>query len=150
MWHINFPKGAGSFRLDDASLREAELADEWESWQVLGMDKHSVVADPLFFDPEHDNYRLKPQSPALQLGFEPIPAQKIGPYQMHCVPRGLSSRPRAPRSKDWRLRAAFPRCDRITSLKRLRRPSLCWRGHLTRSSPLATKIVRLPLLIQGT
>ena len=67
--------------MDDVSLREAELADEWESWQAAGMDEHSIVADPLFIDPEHDNYRLQPASPALKLGFEPIPFEKIGPYQ---------------------------------------------------------------------
>ena len=35
----------------------------------------------MFVDPAHDDYRLQPQSPALQLGFEPIPFEKIGPYQ---------------------------------------------------------------------
>lgn len=81
MWRVNFVRGSENFWLDDIALKEAELADEWQSWQAQGMDQHSIIADPLFVDPSHDNYRLQPQSPALQLGFEPIPFEKIGPYQ---------------------------------------------------------------------
>jgi len=79
-WRLILPTGSGRFRLDDACLREAELSDEWEGWQARGMDRHSVVADPLFVDPARDDYRLKPESPALRLGFKPIPADRIGPY----------------------------------------------------------------------
>ena len=39
------------------------------------------MADPLFVDPSKDDYRLKPESPAMKLGFKPIPVQKIGPYK---------------------------------------------------------------------
>jgi hypothetical protein len=57
------------------------MLDEWASWQALGFDQHSVVADPLFMNPDRDDYRLKPESPALQLGFFQIPVDRIGPYQ---------------------------------------------------------------------
>lgn len=46
-----------------------------------GLDTHSVVADPKFRDPERDDFRLAPDSPALALGFEPIPVDRIGPYK---------------------------------------------------------------------
>ena len=49
-----------------------------ESWREIGYDRHSVVADPLFMDPANDNYDLAPDSPALELGFEPIDTGKIG------------------------------------------------------------------------
>ena len=35
----------------------------------------------MFVDAEHGDSRLKPQSPALKQGFEPIPLDKIGPYE---------------------------------------------------------------------
>ena len=54
---------------------------QWQEWQKEGFDTHSVVADPLFVDPDKDDYRLKPDSPALELGFKPIPVEKIGPYK---------------------------------------------------------------------
>ncbi|HEX4022083.1 MAG TPA: right-handed parallel beta-helix repeat-containing protein [Acidobacteriaceae bacterium] len=38
-------------------------------WQGLGFDRHSVFADPLFLDPEHHDFRVRPESPALKLGF---------------------------------------------------------------------------------
>lgn len=47
-------------------------------WQKMGYDTHSVIADPMFVDPEHDDYRLRPESPALKLGFVPIDVTKIG------------------------------------------------------------------------
>jgi len=47
-------------------------------WQKMGYDVHSVIADPLFVDPEHNDYRLKLESPALKLGFQPIDVTKIG------------------------------------------------------------------------
>ena len=35
--------------------------------------------DPLFVDPEHHDYRLQPDSPALNLGFRPIDISDVGP-----------------------------------------------------------------------
>jgi len=78
---FTFVTGAAKFWVDDVSLREAEVTDEWEAWQARGMDKHSLIADPMFVDPEKDDYRLKAESPALKLGFQPIPVEKIGPYK---------------------------------------------------------------------
>ena len=37
------------------------------------------MADPLFVDVENGDYRLRPESPAFSLGFQPIPVEKIGP-----------------------------------------------------------------------
>jgi hypothetical protein len=37
------------------------------------MDRHSMIADPLFADPMAGDFGLDPASPALALGFQPIP-----------------------------------------------------------------------------
>jgi len=67
--------------LSDITLVECERLDEWESWRALGFDRHSYVADPKFRDLERDDFRLSSDSPARKIGFEPIPVDRIGPYQ---------------------------------------------------------------------
>ncbi|MCC7495749.1 MAG: DUF3465 domain-containing protein [Fimbriimonadaceae bacterium] len=66
--------------VDDLVLQPVELADEWDAWLATGQDAGSVVADPLFVDPARDDYRLQPNSPALKLGFEPLPFDQMGCY----------------------------------------------------------------------
>ena len=51
----------------------------WSEWQARGMDQGSLVADPLFVDPEKGDFRLKPNSPALKVGFEPFDLSTVGP-----------------------------------------------------------------------
>ena len=46
--------------------------DTFEEWQAKGLGKHSIVADPLFVAPEKHDFRLRPESPAFKLGFQPI------------------------------------------------------------------------------
>lgn len=78
---VDVRQEAGTLWLDEVSLHEAVVLDEWESWRALGPDAHSIVADPGFANPDADDYRLQPDSPAVQLGFQPIPVDKIGPYE---------------------------------------------------------------------
>jgi hypothetical protein len=54
---------------------------QWAEWQRRGMDVGSVNADPMFVNPSKDDYRLRRGSPALRLGFQPIPIERIGPYK---------------------------------------------------------------------
>jgi hypothetical protein len=77
---IDCRDSSGTVWIEDLSLREAETVDEWTAWQDLGLDRNSTVADPLFVDAVKDDYRLRPESPALKLGFEPIPVERIGCY----------------------------------------------------------------------
>ena len=49
-----------------------------EKNQKNGVDKNSLSVDPLFVDPENGDFTLKPDSPALKLGFVPIDISKAG------------------------------------------------------------------------
>lgn len=44
-----------------------------------GFDKDSVIVDPLFVDPIKPQAGLKPESPAIKLGFKPIDVRGVGP-----------------------------------------------------------------------
>ena len=62
------PAGAPNFAGMDLKQRQAK-----------GQDKSSVIADPLFVDPSKADFRLRKDSPALKLGFEPIDTSSVGP-----------------------------------------------------------------------
>ncbi len=50
----------------------------FEQWKATGQDKNSLIADPLFANAAKYDFRLKPDSPALKLGFQPIDVSGAG------------------------------------------------------------------------
>ncbi len=50
----------------------------WDEWRARGMDVNSIIADPLFVNPDRDDFRLKPGSPASRIGFQPIDLSRTG------------------------------------------------------------------------
>ncbi|MBD1940403.1 right-handed parallel beta-helix repeat-containing protein [Microcoleus sp. FACHB-68] len=52
---------------------------DFSKWQAAGFDRNSPIASPLFVAAEKGDFRLKADSPALKLGFQPIPIERIGP-----------------------------------------------------------------------
>ena len=72
VWHDGLP-----LRVD---IPGVPAEKQWEEWRNQGSDRNSLVSDPLFVNPARDDYRLRAGSPALKLGFQPIPVEKIGPY----------------------------------------------------------------------
>lgn len=64
-WH----EGGGEVRFANWSLDE---------WRARGQDVHSLIADPLFVNPEKGDFRLRSGSPALKLGFKPIDLSRTG------------------------------------------------------------------------
>lgn len=49
-------------------------------WQALGLDRHSLVADPQFANVSAHDFRLDSASPALKLGFQPWDFNQAGLY----------------------------------------------------------------------
>jgi len=39
-------------------------------WRHLGFDRNSVYGDPMFVDPTNNDFRVRPESPALKVGFK--------------------------------------------------------------------------------
>jgi len=58
--HIRFDKGS------------------FEAWKKRNLDTESLIADPLFIDPAKGDYRVRPNSPALKLGFKNFPMDNFG------------------------------------------------------------------------
>lgn len=66
---------------------------QWQ--QQRKQDVHSVVADPLFVAPEKGDFRLRPDSPALKLGFQPFDYTQAGRRSGVELTKGLPPVPRA-------------------------------------------------------
>jgi hypothetical protein len=58
----------------------------FSEWQAAGQDKDSLIADPLFVDPEHGDFTLRPGSPAEQIGYEPWDMSAVGPRPPAAMP----------------------------------------------------------------
>jgi parallel beta-helix repeat protein len=79
-WNLFFQGQQGKYTFQDATeLAGAEKITSLSGWRALGFDENSVIADPLFVDAKHGDYRLRPDSPALKLGFVGVDLSKIGP-----------------------------------------------------------------------
>ncbi len=64
----------------NASGKPVLLANKsFAEWQAAGQDKDSLVANPLFVDPTHGDFTLRPGSPAAQIGFESWDLSTVGP-----------------------------------------------------------------------
>ncbi len=60
----------------------------FEDWKAAGHDSGSIAADPLFVNAGNFDFRLRPESSALKMGFQQIDVSKVGPR----VPAGADAR----------------------------------------------------------
>ena len=65
---------------DTAKQPDAYGGGSFTKRQVAGQDAGSVVADPLFQNPAARDFRLRPGSPALGIGFHPFDYSQAGVY----------------------------------------------------------------------
>lgn len=93
---ISMPKGSkwGSkidenlyYNINDSSSLMCPGIDI-ASWQQKGYDQHSVFSDPLFTDPRKEDYTVKPNSPALKMGFRNFPMNQFGHLMTRIQPFG--------------------------------------------------------------
>lgn len=71
-WNIYYRPGAPA---DSVKIGDRGFAD----WQDAGRDTHSRYTDPMFVDVDTYDFRLKPQSPAFDMGFTQIDMSTVGP-----------------------------------------------------------------------
>ena len=82
----------------------------------LGVDGHSTAGDPLFVDADNGDFQVKPESPALKMGFENFPTNDFGV-----------------RKPTLRAIAPTPRIDAVstssnTTAESTQTPAAYWRG----------------------
>jgi hypothetical protein len=52
-----------------------------EQWRALGFDRSSLFGDPRFVDPAKGDFRVRPESPAIKLGFKNFPMDQFGRFK---------------------------------------------------------------------
>ena len=65
-------EGITGKRVDSNLLFHGELTEKY------GWDENSIVADPMFVDPENGNFQVKEGSPAFDIGFKNFPMDQFG------------------------------------------------------------------------
>ncbi|MGC9327499.1 MAG: right-handed parallel beta-helix repeat-containing protein [Candidatus Hinthialibacter sp.] len=88
-----------------------------DEWKAKGFDVHSIVADPLFIHPGSGDYRVQPDSPALQLGFKNFPMDQFGVSK----PEFQRKAALAPRTYDFYPKPSTKRSPDNTSQQRTQR-----------------------------
>jgi hypothetical protein len=63
-------------RKGDVRFPDNRTLHQWQN--TTGHDRHSRVANPMFLDPDRDDYRLPAESPAIEIGFVPFDPGKAG------------------------------------------------------------------------
>jgi hypothetical protein len=83
---IRMPKDAQWGKVHDNNLywnvntRNARIHDDvgLAEWKKAGYDTHSLESNPMFLDPIKMDYRVSPDSPAMQLGFKNFGMDNFG------------------------------------------------------------------------
>jgi hypothetical protein len=72
-WNVYFdtrtPGNPEGVQFGKATLKE---------WRERGHDLNSAIADPFFTAPRSHDFSIRPGSPALKMGFQPIDLRRVG------------------------------------------------------------------------
>ncbi len=113
--HRAYYQSETRYDLSDPVIHDAVLenniyfntaAPEWikahlDAQKNLGNEQGSVIADPMFVDPENGDFTLRDNFPALRAGFRPIDLSQVGPRTSSDSP----PQPLDTRDTEW-----FARC----------------------------------------
>lgn len=69
----------GNLYFDTRSPNIRFAGKSFAEWQAAGKDAKSVIADPMFVNASNFDFRLRPESPALKIGFQQIDMTTVGP-----------------------------------------------------------------------
>jgi len=83
LWGSNWKDGSKLTADHNCYWSEATPTPDFDrrslaAWQQTGRDQNSLVADPGFVNAGERDFRLRPDSPALKLGFQPIDVSDTG------------------------------------------------------------------------
>jgi len=103
-------------RVDYNLLPDAAARDQSHE---LGLDTHGLSGDPMFIDPKAGDFRVKAESPALELKFENFPMDQFGVKKPSL--RAIARQPEIPKLEyKTGSRVARPRIVLGASVKSLR------------------------------
>jgi hypothetical protein len=59
---------------------------KFDQWRAKCHDVHSLFANPLFVAPQKGDFRLRPGSPAIPFGFQPLDLRQAGVRKYYANP----------------------------------------------------------------
>ncbi|QDV45704.1 hypothetical protein Enr13x_55830 [Stieleria neptunia] len=93
----------------DSNLYFASTPGMNDRYADFGWDRHSIVADPLFIDPAGGDFRVRPESPAFDIGFENFAMDQFGVKKPSL--KQIAATPEIP-ALEVKQELAKPRSDR--------------------------------------
>ena len=81
---------------------------DFAAWQAAGNDRNGAIADPLFVDAAHGDWRLRPDSPALKAGFVPFDWKQCGVLKSDAAWAAKAA------ERTWDEFAELPRAPKFT------------------------------------
>jgi len=123
---VQMPSGAWGKEVD----RNMFMTDGQRlKYKNKNWDLNSIVGDPMFVDPDKGDYRVKPESPALKIGFKNFPMDKFGVQKADL--KAIARTPELP-EVSYRMNATLNPLGRKAKIRETRRRASKWQGAAAR------------------